>query len=336
MCSFILAIWLYIKTFELRDNFSKLLFIIFLVIIPYFIYYNLYFSSEPISFLLLALAFYLVPKSHDEIDLKNLFLIGLATGLLIANRPNFVLFLPIMIFIISFTKERRLFLIVIFSFITLIAVNQLYRFNDKSLSKDKVVFLLEQIHGGQFFLNDEFTDWSFFNNEYREKSIDYQNFTQSKELILTQIESGLSPREAYLNEIINQYKQHFLKSTVHPIKKFIHGNSIHIGSKVSGKLSIQYLKKYWLIFSINIILNTLNWLIISIGLYFLFKYYKEQEILNIIIIATLLSFNIFNMISASEQRYLFPTKIIYLILAIKFIVRYYSGVLPQKLNYLLK
>lgn len=335
MLSFMLAVWLYINSFALKDNLSKLLFTIFLIIIPYFIYYNLYFSSEPISFLLLALILSSAPKINAEINFRKLILTGIVTGLLIANRPNFILFIPVITFLIFFTKQWRLFLVVIFSFITLATINQLYRFNNKSLSKDKVVFLLEQIHGGQFFLRDEFTDWSFFNNEYREKSIDYQNYSKSKELIYSQIENGISPREAYINEITNQYKQNVIASAFHPIKKFIHGNSIHIGSKISGKLNIEYLKKYWLTFLMNIILNIINWLIIAIGLCFLFKHYKEQEVLSVVIIATLISFNIFNMISASEQRYLFPTKIVYIILAIKFIVRYYSGYLPQKFNLLL-
>jgi hypothetical protein len=329
MCTFILAIWLYLKAFELKDNFSKLLFVIFLVIIPYFIYYNLYFSTEPISFLLLAILFYLTPKHHEKFTLKKLILTGFVSGLIIANRPNFILFIPVLSLLIISSKKWSLLIVPLFSLISLSLVNQFYRFNNDSIGKDKVVFLLEQIHVGQFFLRAEFTDWSFFNNEYRENSIDYKSYSQSKEIISNRIVSGISPREAYLNEIVNQYKLNLLASTVHPIKKFIHGNSIHIGSKVPGKINPSYLKKNIVTFGVNIALNIINWLIIGIGLYFLFTYYKEQEILSIFIISILLTFNIFNMISASEQRYLFPTKIIYIILVIKFIVRNYSLHLPK-------
>jgi hypothetical protein len=238
--------------------------------------------------------------------------------------------------LIVISRKWCLLLVPLFSLFSLAFTNQFYRFNDETKSKDKVVFLLEQIHGGQFFLRTEFTDWSFFNNEYREKSIDYQSYTQSKELIHKKIESGLSPREAYLNEIINQYKQNWLAITVHPLKKFIHGNSIHIGSKVPGKIDAIYIRKYIVIFCINIALNIINWLIIGIGLFYLYTHYKEQEILSILIISILLAFNLFNMISASEQRYLFPTKIIYIILAIKFIVRHSTRLMPSKFNLTIK
>lgn len=324
LCSFLLAIWLYLKAFELKDLSSQLLFTLFIIIIPYFIYYNLFFSSEPISFLLLSLVFYLIPKKSTEINITRLILIGGITGILVANRPNFILFIPIVFFLFILTKKWLFLIIPIISFLTFFLVNQLYRVNNQNESKDKVVFLLEQIHGGQFFLRTEFTDWSFFNDEFRPNSTDYNDYQASREKLQTEIANGTAPRKAYINEIAEQLSNNLVKSLLHPIKKFIHGNSIHIGSKTPGKLNTAYLKKYYLTFLLNVILNILNWLIILLGIYVIAKHYHDNELLSLFIITTLISFNFFNMLSASEQRYLFPTKIIYIIFTIKFIVNRYS------------
>jgi hypothetical protein len=324
LLSFLLAIWLYIKAFKLTDNFSRLLLLLMLIIIPYFIYYHLTFSSEAISFLLIAAITFLVTKHQENNRLTNVIFIGLLFGILIANRPNFILFVPISIVAVLYFKMWQHIFIPVIAVLVFFLFTQIYKLGNAETNKDKSVFLLEQIHSGMFFMRSEFTDWSFFNNEYRERSIDYTEYMASKQNIYNSIDNATNPRDAYIEEIIAQIKLKPLASIIHPLKKFIHGNSIHVGSKLPGKLDRAYLNTNYKTFAINIFLNLLNWSVIVIGILFILQLFKENELMGILLISIIIAFNLFNMLSASEQRYLFPTKIIYIILTIKFVMRYFK------------
>lgn len=319
LLSFLLSIWLYIKAFKLTDNLSRLLLLLMLLVIPYFIYYHLTFSSEAISFLLIAGISYLAMKQNEHKNTSRIVYIGILFGILIANRPNFIFFIPLSMMIAGYLKKWYILAVPALAIFMFFIFTQVYKLGNTETNRDKFVFLLEQIHGGMFFMRSEFTDWSFFNNEYREQSIDYYEYQSSKQTINNDINLGENPRTAYLNEIYSQIKQKPYQSIIHPIKKFIHGNSIHIGSKTPGKLSLSYLSIHYKTFAVNIFLNLLNWAVIILGLYFLLKTFRQNEFMAILLLATILAFNAFNMLSASEQRYLFPTKILYIIYCITFI-----------------
>ena len=202
---------------------------------------------------------------------------------------------------------------------------------DAAERKDKVVFLLEQIHYGQFFLKLEPTDWSFFNNEYRPNSQDYKNCQQSIAKIDSLIASGTPPREAYINETFHQIKTYPVASFVHLFTKFLHGHSFHIGTTIPGKLNWNYIKTYPHIFATNVILKIIMWGIIILALAFIKLNWKKLPIYCFLWLPWL-SFALFNMPSASEQRYLFPVRLLIILLAVGFLVNKFNRLASMQLT----
>ncbi len=316
-CFFSISILLYAKVFQARAGKTGLItLIILLTVIPYFTYYQFGFWSEPLSFFLLSVILYGLHKYYDnKFSWKYLFMWAAFIGLLIATRPNFILVIPLIILFAIWIKDKKTFLGAAIALSIFFATGLFKKLETEKNERDNVVFLLEQIHIGMFFLRNEFTDWSFFNNEYRENSVDYAQLTESKNKIEELVSKGVPERKAYLFILKNEIIDHPGKAITHVFKNFIHGNSMHIGSAVPGKLSMAYIKKHKGDFLFNLATNIIGWAVNILALLLLLKTNLRRSPFISMVLIIILAFNIFNCISASEQRYLFPTKILCIFLA---------------------
>lgn len=334
---FMLSTWLYIQAFrKLFNNKGLLIFMLLYFLPPVNIYYHIGFQTEPLAYFFVgAIAWYCSNRqlsSNLNYSKYDNLLVGLLISLLITIRPNAIFLIPLILLFSLLFKKKSLFIIGSISSVFFVGITLLTSTikSNNDTSKDSVVFLLEQIHVGQFFLRHEPTDWSFFNNEYRPSSRDYNELQESRSKIHSTIQSGTPPRSAYIKEITDQYKQYPIASLLHPLTKFIHGHSFHIGTTIPGELNINYIQKYPKYFIVNTLLKIFVWTIIIAAFLFLIQHRKELFTYWFLWLPWL-SFAIFDMISASEQRYLFPARNLILMLAVGYLLsKFFFS--PRKLS----
>jgi hypothetical protein len=314
--------FLYCIAFKILEsyNFAGLFLILFLTV-PSFIYYSYGILSEPPGFFLMTLFLYYSSEYNIKRRKIDLFCSSLFLGLFISCRPNLMVVIPLVIFISILIKKYRIGLIGVYSFLIFISISAIAKLATEN-KNDKTAFLIEQIRFGQFFMRYEPTDWSFFNGEYRPNSVDYDSLCSSSDRVTLDIKKGIDPVDAQLKEL----KHILLVEPLITLKlfffKFIHGNSYHIGSRIPGKLSVEYFKKYYLIFITNILINLINWFSIIITFYVLIFHFREFISKYWFLILIPISLMVFNSIAASEQRYMMFSKPFLLIITLLYFRRY--------------
>lgn len=328
---YIIALLLYFRLVnKYAGQFGLFIMLLSIIVIPYFSYYQLGFLSEPLSFFLVAVIIYYYDKYLIYKTTALLVAWIIPAGLLLANRPNFIAIVPLLLLFSILLKKKYFAFAGVGILVIFFGVNLFYKLQTTIEKKDNAVFLLEQIHVGQFPLRKEFTDWSFFNNEFRANSIDYKEYDESRSKIsqLVTIDS-VDKKKALIDEIIYQMSENPMASILLPFKKIIHGNSLHVGSTIPGPLTIKYIKQNPVLFLINLTTNIFNWVLIFFAIIFFIKQKSLAASPFLLYILIIISFVAFNSVSASEQRYLFPVKVLFIIPAAMYFSSLYNNFLKR-------
>ncbi len=323
--STIFLLWLY--KVLIRNVSVKIanLFTLFVIIIPLHVYYSLGILAEAPAFLSILL----VIIGFLEFQIKRgfwIFISGLI--LLVLSRPNSILCLPI-IFSIAFyyryfkknPVSRRYLLASIYAGLVIIFITAIVKtLPNERQTLNQETYLAYVIHIGRFQFRTEEFDWRFWDGNNRPDSRDYQNYIKSVHELESKLDDGkVSKSRIYYEWILKDLIYHPFTAIKQFFIRIIFGNTLRINSISTDSFSILGINGKSVYYTFTIVLNIINYLIISMALYFSVR--KSSWEKNWPLIAIILAIWIFNGIVYIEQRYLFPTRpIIYFLASFGFLL----------------
>lgn len=303
--------------------FSKevgLLSILLFFIFPIHCYYSLGILAEIPAFFSLALAIYGWSIAFFEPNKKRgWMMLSLGIWLLILNRPNTVLFLGILFLVIvySFFKNKSFFKtygkklsFTLLSIIILgIGTQQIVKkINGTQSGGNQESYFYYVAHIGRFQFREEPTDFRFWESDNRPDSKDYQNWIKSGGELDEQIaKTNRSYNEVYRSFLIDDVIKHPFLTTRQFFIRCFYGH-INIISKVPPQQfslgPFQGTVGYW---TFLLIINSINLLILSGAIVFLFK---EKNLIHYWIFwGITVALLVFHGLTYMEPRYIFPSRV---------------------------
>jgi len=287
---------------------------------PIHCYYALGILAEIPAFFALALAIYgWTIAFYQPNTNRGWLLLVVGLWLLILNRPNAILILGVLLFVIgySFFKSRIFYekygknLGITFLSVLLLGLgtSRLVNVINGSKVNDSQESLFYSVAlQGRFQFREEPTDLRFWESDNRPDSKDYQNWIQcGKELDISITQSGRPFIEVYRNFIIQDMLTHPFYTIRQVLVRGFYGH-INIISKVQprqfkmGPLQGEF--GFWFFI---LLVNSINLLVLlGVSIFFI----KEKKMIQYWIFWGIwLGLLIFHSLTYMEPRYIFPAKV---------------------------
>ncbi len=344
-------LWLMIALILLKDtafiifgNIAGISAVLLAMLVPVHLYYGLGILAETMAFVGYGLFAYGTVKVFTSTiyHWKALWIVIAGFFFLVTARPNALLLLAIIpLFLIwYFWKKKNSGNFISFkkySYAWVIACFIVFIFyiGIKSLPGNKVNASQESYftfvaHLGRFQFRTETWDWRFWDNNIRSDSKDYIAWCKSsEELKIEMTNKGLSQNNVYGKWVLNDALTHPIMVAKQFFVRLLFGNFLQVSSIKPEKFKIGTIGGAWLFNSVFILVNLLNILILVSAIYFFVQYIKSKPYL-IFLIAPVIALVIFHGFIYMEQRYLYPVRPFFLLMASPLLVKIYDKLLCKK------
>jgi hypothetical protein len=322
--TFIISTISLLLIFRIGSNlFSKevgFLAVLLFFLFPIHAYYSLGVLAEIPAFFSLTVALYGWSVTFlDPGKKKGWILLTLGMWFLILNRPNTMLLLGLgfLILAYSFFRKKEFFkaygkkLALTFCAVGLMGfgVLQLAKVitGTKSAESQEGLFYFVA-HLGRFQFREEPTDFRFWDNDIRPDSKDYKNWGKSgTELAIVMDATNRTYVEVYREFLIEDALEHPLLFTRQFFVKCFYGHVYFINSVRPKDFHLGPLKGGMLYWTVILLINCVNLLLIFGAFIFLFK---GKNLLNYWLFwGVIVSLLIFHGLTYMEPRYMFPSRV---------------------------
>lgn len=324
--------------------------VILLLLVPLQVYYSLGILAEGMAFFGCCMMIYgysVVTKNDRILQLSDWWPFGVGIVLIILARPNIALLLPLSLLFVFwqiwvrkipfFIKIAKQFFIVwTISVFILASISLLV----KQLPNKRTTLNQEGYLGfvaviGRFQFREEPWDWRFWDNDIRPDSKDYQNW-QNKVAEIDTLSDGSEEMKYknYIDYVVSDVIHHPFNAIKQFFIRAVFGHTLQVNSLDKSKFGVGLLKGEWVYWSVHILLNTFNILILIFSIWYMFT---KGIFSNFgLIIIPWIALVLFHGFVYMEQRYLFPVRPVMILLASFFISTYFEPVLKKKYPQLLK
>lgn len=176
-------------------------------------------------------------------------------------------------------------------------------------------YFVNVAHQGRFQFRTETWDWRFWESDIRPDSKDYQAWRASSSALQEEIKtSGRSRNEVYGSWLLQDAQSHPFVLLKQFGVRLAFGHFLQISSAPPEKFAIGPLKGPWIFYGLHIGINLFNLLLIYAAIVGFFRAVKTQRFV-LLLIVPWLALSIFHGMVYMEQRYMFPARPVFLLLA---------------------